>query len=421
MAFSQALTNARHRTRGTDSVITYTSDYYEEQRTTGGNVCGYGESLRWGKAPIKSDRQWQTVRDYVSSNFRKRIANGEIINNPYQSEKVSERFPQPVHVNHEMIKSSSISCSPSGSVKNKTWLHGPITPSAPATIGLPQLDAMRNKVINLAVTQAHANVDVSSMMALASAAESRKTVDSLVDISGRAVSIFRNVRKLNFRALRKEISPTELSDRYMEARYALRPMAYDAYGIYSYAKAERENIRRTFRGYASDSLSVSDKVTSNQLWSYTLNWGRKCEYQVSAHAGVLCDVNITSLGLAGVDQIAETAWELVPFSFVADWFANIGDTIAAWTPNVGVRQRASWVTVRETRTFTNSLTGATSNYSSLGYASGNLSVGTTAYEKHDLLVERIVSPLLSPYPRLDISLDTYKLTDLGIMLRNIFK
>lgn len=207
----------------------------------------------------------------------------------------------------------------------------------------------------------------------------------------------------------------------MEARYALRLMAYDAYGVYSYAKAERENIRKTFRGYASDSLSLSDTTDSFPMWSYSLQWSQKCDYQVSARAGVLCDANITSLGLAGVDQIAETAWELVPFSFVADWFANIGDTIAAWTPNVGIRQRASWVTVRETRTFTNSLTGATSNYSALGYASGNISIGRTTAEKHDLLVERIVSPLLSPYPRLDMSLDAYKLTDLGIMLRNIFK
>lgn len=385
------------------------------------SFCGYGSPTTWGKAPIRSPYEQQTVRDYVSADFKRRIAAGAIINNPFQSEKVVEEYPQPVDVDHEMVKSTSLACSPSGSVKNKRWLHGPVTPVAPAIIGLASMDAVRQKVIDLAVTQAHASIDISSMLALASVAENRKTVESLCDISRRAVSVFRNVRKLNFRALRKQISPRELSDRYMEARYALRPMAYDAYGIYSYTKSERENIRKTFRGYASDSFSASDNVTNAPFWSYTLKWARRCDYQVTARAGVLCDVNITSLGLAGVDQIAETAWELVPFSFIADWFANIGDTIAAWTPNLGVRQRASWVTVRETRTFTNSLTGAISNFASLGYATGNISIGSTRYVRRELFTERIVSPPLSPYPRTNVRLDMYKLTDLGIILRNILR
>lgn len=29
---------------------------------------------------------------------------------------------------------------------------------------------------------------------------------------------------------------------------------------------------------------------------------------------------------------AVTAWEVVPFSFIADWFINIGDAIAAFSP-----------------------------------------------------------------------------------------
>jgi hypothetical protein len=38
-----------------------------------------------------------------------------------------------------------------------------------------------------------------------------------------------------------------------------------------------------------------------------------------------------------------TAWELVPFSFVADWFVNVGDVLSAWN----VRRNAASILVSQ--------------------------------------------------------------------------
>lgn len=407
------------------SSVPYTSvpnagETLKEEHTEGGTLCGFKVLASWGKPSRKTESSSQTVWDCVTPNFKSRISSGEIINNPFCLNRTREWYAQPVAYSNRMYKNSYLSCSPSGSVQYQRYIHGDIVPGAPGFLSSSATVSLRDSVMNLAVTQAHASVDVSSMMALATAAESRKTIDSVFDISRRAYKVLRNVRKLNFRALRKELRPSELSDRYMEARYAIRPLMYDLRGACEAIKKPMTHIRQTFRGYASDSLTRSDTISAYLQWGSNATWKRTEQYYVSARAGVLCDVEIDAINTYGVDQPLETAWELVPFSFIADWFANIGDTLAAWTPNSGVNQRASWVTVRETRTLTNSLVAATSALP-VGYTSGVVSCGPTTAGREESFLERVVNPTLSIWPQSNIRLDGYKLTDLGIMFRNLFR
>lgn len=45
-----------------------------------------------------------------------------------------------------------------------------------------------------------------------------------------------------------------------------------------------------------------------------------------------------------ITDLPATLWELVPWSFVADWFVNVGDWIRAVTPDPSVRVLGSWTT-----------------------------------------------------------------------------
>jgi len=45
--------------------------------------------------------------------------------------------------------------------------------------------------------------------------------------------------------------------------------------------------------------------------------------------------NALLLSQLGLVNPASLAWELVPFSFVVDWFANVGDFLASFTDTVG--------------------------------------------------------------------------------------
>jgi len=282
--------------------------------------------------------------------------------------------------------------------------------------------ALRQRVIDLAVVAAHANIDTSEMMAMATIAEGGKSVQSVQAILWRAYKILKRVRKLQFAALAKEFKPKELADRYMEYRYAIRPLVIDAKGLVSAIQKKRGICRKTFRGEASESTTLTDTLLNqgNGLWMTNSDWNRTASYSVSAKAGVLCDVSVTDLSVFGVDMVAETLWELAPWTFIADWFANTGDWIAAHTPNVGVTQRASWVTVRSTHTKTRTAIASRSTVDTVGYVKVSLTVPPCSDTYQELVLERITDPQLSTFPSSKLNLDVFKVLDLGIILRKLF-
>lgn len=364
---------------------------------------------------------YEQMSDVVTAGYERKIAAGEIINNPMSKTVRTTTTPGPTSFSHRrtaidnygeygFVYSGSI-------VPFGNWFANVLPPILEVGVDLPAAIELRANVLNEAVTSAHANVNESEMLALASMAESRKTVESMASILYRVVRIARAVRKLNFNALRKELTKKELANRYMELRYALRPMIIDAASLLNSFEKTRCSVRKTYRGFSKGSLEISDSLGYQRSAIQTeTEVNRKLTYTVSARAGVLCDVTIDSITVFGIDRLAESLWELVPFSFIVDWFANVGDTIAALTPNHGVNERASWVTIKEHIVSTNSsgasraLTTWPVNESSLGYFQ---------YGEDELVVQRVANPIVSVWPQSKLRLDGFKLLDLGIIARQI--
>lgn len=125
---------------------------------------------------------------------------------------------------------------------------------------------------------------------------------------------------------------------------------------------------------------------------------------------------ISNISRWGLDQPVEALWEIVPYSFICDWFFNVGKTIASWTPNIGFKQLASWVTVSNTVSQSRKVARAEFTYPVLSdtvskYISitgGNCTSITTA--KY-----RLPNPMLSIVPRFTPRLDAAKLLDLVII------
>jgi hypothetical protein len=47
-------------------------------------------------------------------------------------------------------------------------------------------------------------------------------------------------------------------------------------------------------------------------------------------------------------NVIPTLWEFLPYSFVADWFVNAGDWLAAVVPKAKVKRLAEWTTYHKT-------------------------------------------------------------------------
>lgn len=136
----------------------------------------------------------------------------------------------------------------------------------------------------------------------------------------------------------------DIADRYMEVRYAIRPLVYEIKSLAQALSAPKFelNSRRTFRGYASSADSLEDTpVTSWADPTYdakSLTAHRVSTREVSVRAGVLVHVKSSHwLDRWGFDDIIETAWELTRLSFAIDWFIGIGQKTGCLDPRVWVK------------------------------------------------------------------------------------
>jgi hypothetical protein len=113
-----------------------------------------------------------------------------------------------------------------------------------------------------------------------------------------------------------------------------------------------------------------------------------------------------------IDPIV-TAWEVVPFSFIADWFFNIGDNFAAYSPFASGTLYGTWVTTRETL---NEATEATA-VAAAGWDTPTKRCTITGTKVASLTSSRTLTERYSVDPnfglRLRLNVDFSKLIDLG--------
>lgn len=294
------------------------------------------------------------------------------------------------------------------------------------------------------VTSARAKINVSEAAVLATLGESKKTIVSLALILKRLIRTYRVLHTLNVTKSKidrikrlkhaiRQLSIKDLSNRYMELRYELRPLLYEIRDFKSAVNAlKKKHDRQTFRH--TESLNAED--ISFQTHDFSDTYGGNVVYwqdvvtslvkrKVQVSAGFLTELeDIDPAQIFGADDLLESAWELVPFSFVVDWFLNAGEKIAAWTPEKGTMILASWLTVKQTIDQSTSIAGSiTSTYAANPYSridSATYSV-TGGIQEKTIGYVRTPSPSMNILPRFKVRLNAFKLTDLGIILTNLVR
>jgi hypothetical protein len=303
-----------------------------------------------------------------------------------------------------------------------------------------------------AVTKAASNVSLNEAWALVQLGESRKTILSMISITKRLIKILRSIKRLDseyllasakkyeFKNLINQFSGKELADRYMELRYALRPLMYDIHGAAKALQYDAETApkRNTFRGNEylikrteqSDTFANGDwagpSIGEPNNWYREWSCRRKTKRSVDVRAGVLTELVATnSFPVWGLMEPIESAWELIPFSFIVDWFINVGDKISAFTPNFGVKTLASWSVVTETVVKEFQITGSTAylpqaSETEVPIYHENL-WGKDGYCSETVITKtRTPNPGISIIPSFELKLDLLKLTDLLIIAKHFY-
>lgn len=382
---------------------------------------------------------YECMTDVVTPNFVNLKNRGLIVNSPMTKIcRVRENRLSGVQVDFS-YKDWDTACNPD-KFKVFTQADRGYRPSTLAigsfdAILLEQPDLGVASLVDQVVNKAWANVSLSEAEGLVMLAEGEKTVKSLVSIFSRLIKVLKALKRLDGYALKRELSAKQLADRYMELRYALRPLVYDAVGSVAALQCIAGELeqRLTFRAHKASSVDGSEsEVIVKQTYTNSCGtWYKKARLErtfkrtVDVRAGVLTLLQSTSkIPVWGFANPVEAIWEIVPFSFIVDWFFTVGDTISAWVPDYGLRPLASWSTVTDVLVRTASYTDTW----------GEMPTGTSTHVPlvHEYLLSnaylsevlitktRVPNPNRSVMPSLTLKLNTLKVVDLLIIAKQIF-
>jgi len=176
---------------------------------------------------------------------------------------------------------------------------------------------------------------------LTDAAEFREVPELVRSISGTLIGILKTLRghydastlryaaripikqllKHPYRTLRK------LGDEWMQYRYGIMPLVYSFNDILKNSKRHMVHTEKKTRVVTPRKMNVTlPQSSSNYVWQQYTGTVRYTAtvYQVysSEEASLYAGLGFNPL---------VTAWELIPYSFVIDWFVNVGDYIARKT------------------------------------------------------------------------------------------
>lgn len=284
-----------------------------------------------------------TMTDTVVPNFRKRVSMGEVFFNPLESstdERVSIHGARGAH-----IKSVSPSCSSplmyheykkEGDVFGYEFLPSTVRPGMPSPPYRINDGSIANAVAEVS-TKVASQRGRSDSNLWETLAEAHKAAALFQQLGKRAIKVLTTLKG----------SPNE----WLAYRYGLRPIISDTENVLKHMTDITGKVRKTSR--SKSVLTDNSEIMVNSIpQDYILNHYTVQNFDEVVIRGMSLDefmaefesnIGFTAKGLLTLP------WELIPYSFVVDWFVNIGDFLGAYAPAFGYNQLGSCYTITRTR------------------------------------------------------------------------
>lgn len=155
-------------------------------------------------------------------------------------------------------------------------------------------------------------------------AEARSSLKTLLSLLKAVRSPLQSYKKARAVLQSKKATHDELTSLWMQYRYAIMPIIYGAQDAMDNFN-NVSHVYKTSRGSVSIDLS-KDSSMGNPKESFLF---QKREGDISIRA--TGKARFSTATLRAIDQtsfnVLNTAWEVIPYSLVVDWFTNIGDWI----------------------------------------------------------------------------------------------
>lgn len=226
-----------------------------------------------------------------------------------------------------------------------------------STIGIASFDSLRLRTVAEAKT---AGWDLGTLYA-----ERRKTLE-LIKVLGPAVlrqakRVLQSLKSADeAKRFLKQRGEDGAASWWLLDRYGVRPIFFDLISAYERLTRIHEELFRVVEmDWKSEQKQVSFDPGSISGFMTPSNYSHTGGQPASPIPGkgtsttlrnysARCGIGVKAM-MNGKFTInpALTGWEMVPFSFVADWVLNIGDNILAWAPVVDRSLEYAWMTIRQ--------------------------------------------------------------------------
>lgn len=334
-----------------------TQDTYEPTKITGIWGNGVGGGGTFVKENTGSVGNSKIMKDYPHPGFHRRLRAGDIVMGDLIL-YVSERSYANGSIYSGIVPDtggywSNAEGDFSALVERSSSITDPPNGGDLVTMG------------QIALAEAYARMNQSSLLS----GEILNDLDSTVGMLRRPFEKSRTLLGKIYKARKRHLGKTAksaaqaTSNAWLEYRYGWKPILLDCETVVDQAQLLRRKVGLQHLVARAGGQSVNSSTKSfvrqpmavEPAWLASGSLNRTIEQRVGA--GVLYDsVSRTTaeqlnkmLGTRPSDLVA-TVWETIPYSFVADWFVNIGSWLQAVTPNPYVKVRASWLTTITTRT-----------------------------------------------------------------------
>lgn len=303
------------------------------------------------------------MSDYVTPHFRKLQAEGHVAFNPMSFNRRRMTYTDPGN-GQENERQTPAGCTTTGAKQrgrsegpfvviyhnpSGSWVY-PALPSFSSIIDSSEILSMRDEV----VTKVLADRGKGSNNLWESIAEYKQT---LAMFSKGLGSLWNWLSKNQ-----ASLSKMTLPNAWLQLRYGILPFVRDVKSIVEGVNAPVGKRRITTRA-SLETNKFKSWVADTGTWQATYRVFTNIQiverFEVRAMsldeytADVQSNVGLSTKGLLTVP------WELIPYSFVADWFLNVGDYINALAPAPGYSQLGSALVQKQVQVVIAKVSGLT--------------------------------------------------------------
>lgn len=325
---------------------------------------------------VKPDAVKRTTVDTVVPNFRKRSAKGEVFCNSFSS--ILREFSADDTRSYNYYNSGVW-------YESRHWSNGAALIETVGT-SFQTLNLDTEQAAAKAATDAIRNVQKTEIDAVAFVGEWDKTRNlyrsvgnALVKLANPTVNRYkgRRMRRIplyderGLPILNRNGKPTfryahdgeeffggarsektkQSADLYLSYKMGVVPLLHDLEGAVK-VLSQNKALRRTARSNEVLSVTTTDVQTfgdNGMSWGITKSSSRT----LSIRYGILYEDTAVGRAVAqlGLSRPLSSAWELVPYSFVVDWFVGVGDWLDANQPSLASKTLCAWASTRDQRSF----------------------------------------------------------------------